>query len=131
MGAIDELDSFLQSHACPSRAAYIARLAAEEFGTNILKYGYDDSAAHRIDLRARVEPDEFQLELTDDGHAFDPTTREDPSADLSLDDRTPGGWGISLVKRLARSVHYQRHGDRNILTVTIDRHPADDDGSGP
>jgi len=123
MHAIDELEGFLESHDAPTRSGYTARLAAEEMGTNIIKYGYDDTAEHRITLRARVEADHFQLELIDDGHEFDPTARSEPPVDLSLDDRTPGGWGISLVRRLARSVYYERRNEHNVLTVTIHRQP--------
>jgi serine/threonine-protein kinase RsbW len=126
MRAIDELESFLHSHNAPPRAGYTARLAAEEMGTNIIKYGYDDTAEHRITLRGRAESDHFQLELIDDGHEFDPTDRSEPSSDLNLEDRAPGGWGISLVRRMARSVLYERRGNRNILTVTIHRHSDDD-----
>jgi serine/threonine-protein kinase RsbW len=121
MRAIDALETFLESHGASSRATYIARLAAEEMGTNIIKYGYDDSAEHLITLRARAQPDEFRVELIDDGHEFDPTSRSEPPDDLTLDERAPGGWGISLVRRLARAVHYERRSHQNVLTVEISR----------
>ena len=128
MRALDELDDFLQVHNIAPRAGYTARLAVEEMGTNIIKYGYDDANEHEIVLRASVTPDSFRLELIDDGHEFDPTTRAEPANDQSLDEREPGGWGIALVRRLARSVDYKRQGDRNILAVTIDRQADRENG---
>jgi anti-sigma regulatory factor (Ser/Thr protein kinase) len=123
MRAIDAFIEFLESHDAPPRTVYLARLAAEEFGTNIIKYGYDDAAEHPITLRGMAEADHFQLTLIDDGHEFDPTRRAHPSTDLSLEDRTPGGWGISLVRRLALWVRYERREGSNVLTVAIDRRP--------
>ncbi|MGA1236604.1 MAG: ATP-binding protein [Limisphaerales bacterium] len=125
MEAIDQLESFLNSHNAQPKTLFTARLAAEEMGTNILKYGYDDTNPHVIHLSAAASPDSFTLQLTDDGHAFDPTLRSDPSPDQDLADRTPGGWGISLVRKMSRSVTYERKEQTNILTITLDRQPAE------
>jgi anti-sigma regulatory factor (Ser/Thr protein kinase) len=125
MQAIDELEAFLNSQNAQPKTLFTARLATEEMGTNILKYGYDDNNPHTIHLSASASPETFTLQLTDDGHAFDPTTRPDPSPDEDLANRTPGGWGISLVRKMSRSVTYERKSETNILTITLDRNPAE------
>lgn len=121
MRAIEELDHQLAAWGANADARYLAQLAAEELGTNIIKYGYDDRGEHRIRLSLACEPDLFRLCLEDDGHEFNPCQSAEPDPDLSLEDRTPGGWGLSLVRRLAAGMNYERRGDRNVVTVLVSR----------
>ena len=124
MRAIEELDHQLAAWGANADARYLAQLAAEELGTNIIKYGYDDGGEHRIRLSLACEPDVFRLCLEDDGHEFNPCRSAEPDPDLSLEDRTPGGWGLSLVRRLAAGMEYERRGDRNLVTVLVSRTTA-------
>ena len=124
MSAIDELEAFLTEHQAQPQALYLARLAAEEMGTNIIKYGYDDALQHQISLRAEVFVDHFRLQLLDDGHEFDPLNAPEPDLQLGLEDRTPGGLGICLIRKMARAVHYERRDDWNILTLEVARSEA-------
>jgi serine/threonine-protein kinase RsbW len=119
MAALDELDGFFERHGADAQARYIARLAVEEMGTNILKYGYDDSEDHWIQLRAVRIGREMRIEVEDDGHEFDPCGRADPDAGLPLEERSPGGWGISLVRRLVAGMEYERVDGRNVLRLIV------------
>jgi len=121
MQAIDELELFLAGQRVDAKALHTTRLAIEEMGTNVLKYGFDDRAEHWITLRAQCAGSEIELRLTDDGHPFDPCARIDPNSEATLEERTPGGWGISLVRRLVKKMHYQRRDHLNILTLCIER----------
>ena len=121
MRTIESMSDFLNRQSCGPQALYQAQLAAEEIGTNIIKYGYDDQLEHRITLRVESLADCFRLQIFDDGHPFD--ARQVPESDpkQSLEEREPGGWGISLVRRLARRMHYDRRDGVNVLTVEIAR----------
>ena len=112
--------SFSPGSAGP-QAHYHAQLAAEEIGTNIIKYGYDDQLEHRITLRVERLADCFRLQMLDDGHPFDARQIPEPDLEESLEDRQPGGLGISLVRRLARRMDYERSDGLNALTVEIAR----------
>lgn len=58
--------------------------------------------------------------FTDSGHAFDPTTDvKAPDLSAAADDREIGGLGIFMVKKMAKSVSYQRQDGKNILTVMM------------
>ena len=48
--------------------------------------------------------------------AQDATT---PDVKASLEERSVGGLGIFMVKKMAKSVAYRREGDRNVLTVVM------------
>ena len=58
--------------------------------------------------------------FTDDGMPFDPT-REVATPDVSaaVEDRSIGGLGIFMVKKMSKSISYRREGDRNVLTVVM------------
>ena len=121
MRAIEALDRCLGQWGADANARYLAQFAVEELGTNIIKYGYDDQSEHLIRLSAACEAGVFRICLEDDGHEFDPCLTPEPDPDLSLQDRTPGGWGLSLVRRLLAGLEYERRGDRNIVTVLVSR----------
>jgi serine/threonine-protein kinase RsbW len=121
MRTIESMSEFLNRHSAGPQALYRAQLAAEEIGTNIIKYGYDDQLEHRITLRVECLPDSFRLRLLDDGHPFDVRQVPEPDREQNLDDRQPGGWGISLVRRLSRRMDYERRDGVNVLTIEISR----------
>lgn len=121
MGTIENMTEFLNRHSAGPQALYNAQLAAEEMGTNIIKYGYDDQQEHRITLRIECLSDCFRLRLVDDGHPFDVRQVPEPDDEQDIDDRKPGGWGISLVRRLSRRMDYERRDGFNVLTIEISR----------
>src|SRR5882762_7103422 len=121
MRTIESMSDFLHRQSCGPQALYQAQLAAEEIGTNIIKYGYDDELEHRITLRVECQPDCFRLQILDDGHPFDARQVPEPDLEQSLQDRQPGGLGISLVRRLARRMDYERREGVNVLTVEVSR----------
>ncbi len=116
---MDEVTQFLEARGAGARAIHVARLAIEEMATNILKYGYDNTALHDILLRVQIDPGALLVVLEDDGHEFNPLKAPPPDLQAPLDQREPGGLGIHLVRKLAARMDYQRCGGRNRLTVTI------------
>jgi len=121
MRTIERMSEFLNRQSCSPQALYQAHLAAEEIGTNIIKYGYDDELDHSITLRVECLPDHFRLQMLDDGRPFDARQVPEPELEQNLEDRQPGGLGISLVRRLARRMDYERQVGINALTIEISR----------
>jgi serine/threonine-protein kinase RsbW len=121
MRAIEEVSGFLAEQKAGPRALYTAQLALEEMGTNIIKYGFDDAEQHSIVLQAHCAGELIELRLTDDGHPFDPSTLPDANPRATLEERAPGGWGISLVRKLVTEMNYSREGGRNVVTLRIQR----------
>lgn len=119
--AIDDAVAFVEQNGASSQALYHVRFALEEMGTNILKYGYDDTQKHQIVFSVDLAPDVVTLHLVDDGHEFDPTQSATPDTTLPLEQRTPGGLGLMLVRKLARHLGYERRDEKNITTVLITR----------
>ena len=123
MRAIEALESRLEQWGANANARYLAQLAVEELGTNIIKYGYDDQEEHLIHLSAMPHQDGFRISLEDDGHKFNPCLTPEPDPNLSLEERAPGGWGLSLVRRLTR-MEYERRDHRNVVRIQVPRQPA-------
>jgi serine/threonine-protein kinase RsbW len=114
-----EAVQFIEENGVDSQAVYLANLAIEELATNILKYGYDDTAVHEILLRLEIHPGALLLVLEDDGHEFNPLAAPEPEVNLPTEQRVPGGMGIHLVRKLAEHIDYERCRGLNRITVRI------------
>jgi phosphoserine phosphatase RsbU/P len=111
------LAEFGRRHGLAPKVVHDLNLALEEILTNIISYGYTDNREHEIKVRLSMQPGEVKAEVEDDGQPFNPL--EVPEADTaqSLEERTIGGLGIHLVRKLMDGLEYKRQGDRNLLTI--------------
>ena len=77
----------------------------EELFTNMVKYSRMSQAEVRLDL-ARIDGG-VEATLTDfDVDRFDPTEAPDAEVNLPIEERTPGGLGLHLIRRLVDSIEY-------------------------
>jgi sigma-B regulation protein RsbU (phosphoserine phosphatase) len=78
----------------------------EELFTNMVKYGTGSDAAVEVGLMAI--DDGVELTLIDrDVAPFDVTRSPDVATAAPVDQRTPGGLGLHLIRRMADSVEYE------------------------
>lgn len=120
---LPEVLSFIEEHVEPlglsEKGKMQLDLAAEEIFVNIANYAY--APEHGM-ARILVETDETMNEavitFSDEGRPFDPTKKADPSVSLSADERTPGGLGIFLTKKLMDGFSYEYRDGKNILKLT-------------
>lgn len=110
--------AFWREHGLPDDRKLDVMVCIEEMLTNIFRHG--DDAANEVEVRASVSGGEIEIQMIDDGPAFDPTAYPSPRLDLPLEKRRPGGLGIHLVHQLMDRVRYERKSGRNWLTMTID-----------
>lgn len=115
--AMRETDDSLRRAGASFDLIRTVNLGLEEVITNIIKYGYDDRAEHRIEIAVHSSGSELRIEITDDGHAFDPLAHPAPNIKKSAEQREPGGLGIEFLRKLFDQLNYQREGDRNKLTL--------------
>jgi len=95
-------------------------LCVDELITNIIGHAYTDDQEHAVSLECRIFESHIELELRDDGIAFDPTSQTRPNVIKSIEDREVGGLGIHLVTTIMDRVEYVREGDYNVLkTVKV------------
>ena len=124
--AIDRSVEFLRKHGASRHVLFVSELALEELLTNIVKYGYKDSAPHAIAVELEAKGDVVMLRLADDGTAFNPwDDAPEPVRGRPATARPLGGQGVMLVKKFANAFGYQRTGAKNIVTVHLPHRPED------
>ncbi|MEI8312090.1 MAG: ATP-binding protein [Verrucomicrobiota bacterium] len=115
--AADAVGHFLAGQgACPE-ILYFARLVIEELASNTIKYGYDDQEAHEIYISACIRDGSLVLEVSDDGHPFDPLAAPEPATHLPAHERQIGGLGLHFIRSMTDSLDYERRDGRNVVTV--------------
>ena len=96
-------------------------LAAEEALVNIIHYAYLERPGD-VEMICKMDGGRFVIEIIDWGIPFDVTAMPDPDVTAGIPEREPGGLGIFLMKKVMDEVRYRRENDRNILTLTLQRH---------
>jgi anti-sigma regulatory factor (Ser/Thr protein kinase) len=99
-------------------------LMIEEILVNIWRYSYPEGAPGTIEVTYSVpRPGEMEIEVADQGVAFDPLKADPPDLTLDLAQRPVGGLGILLLKSFARSLKYRRQLGWNRLSFGISANP--------
>jgi serine/threonine-protein kinase RsbW len=108
---------WLAGRNAPPAADYLANLAIEELVTNCIKYAYDDTSEHIIEIELKLSAGELVVTVKDDGHPFNPLELAEPDTSLPVEDRTIGGLGIHLLRKMSDGMEYARVGRENQLTL--------------
>ncbi len=96
----------------------VVDLAVEELFTNMVKYSTTSEAAVRIDM-ATVQGG-VEVTLTDyDVEAFDVTRSPDVDISLPIEQRTPGGLGLYLIRRLVDCIAYEYSAESRQSRITF------------
>ncbi|MGH7929760.1 MAG: ATP-binding protein, partial [Candidatus Binatia bacterium] len=111
------LTKFGQRHGLAPRVVHDLNLALEEILTNIVSYGYTDNREHEIKVRLSAQPGEVRAEVEDDGQPFNPLEAPEPDTAQSLEERTIGGLGIHLARKLMDGLEYRRRAGKNLLLM--------------
>lgn len=130
LGELSRLEQFLTEAAqhigLDERTSYLLNLACDELVTNIILHGYspEETGLRSILLAVRFASGGLELQLTDEGCAFDPLSKPAPDVTLSVEERGIGGLGIHFVIQIMDEVRYERSDGRNVLTMR--KHRKDD-----
>jgi serine/threonine-protein kinase RsbW len=113
----EELERYCDEGDLPPKTGLDLNLVLEELVTNIISYGYEDEEEHLITIDIDRDGDILEVEVIDDGIAFNPLEAPPPLMSDNIDELEPGGLGIHLVKKLTDEASYRRKDERNILTI--------------
>ena len=114
----DTLDNLASELGIAMQALMPLQVALDEVVSNVVKYAWDDDGRHEFLVRITVQPDRVDLEIFDDGRAFNPLTASEPKRPVDGQRPKPGGLGIHMVKRLVDGITYQRVDGRNHTTIS-------------
>lgn len=101
----------------PRRVMHL-QLAVEEAVMNVFSYAYQIPPGE-LTVRLRNDQRRFEVELVDEGIPFDPLTLVEPDVKAEIEERSIGGLGILLIRRVMDEVHYQRINNQNVATLVV------------
>ena len=101
------------------------RLAIEEVAINVMDYGYAGREPGPLRVRLARLPDSLTVTLEDDAAPFDPASLTPPALDANCDDRSVGGLGWHLVRKVMDQVrHEPLAGGGNRVTLVARSTPS-------
>jgi anti-sigma regulatory factor (Ser/Thr protein kinase) len=115
---MDFVDVRLEEAGCPPKVQMQIDVALEEIYINIANYAYNPEtgpATVRVDVSD--EPVVVTITFVDHGIPYDPLAKEDPDVTLSAEERSIGGLGIFMTKKLMDDVVYEYKDGSNILRL--------------
>ena len=114
----DRLERLGRELGIPSKPLMQMQVALDEIASNVIKYGWPEGGNHRLLVRITARDDRIEVEIVDDGRAFDPRQAPPPERLPAGRRPRPGGVGIHMVKQLVDKVEYERIGGRTRTVMT-------------
>ena len=81
------------------------QLAVDEACTNIFEHAYSGKGGI-VAISCELQDNDFVITLRDSGIPFDPSSVPPPDLEADLDERSIGGLGIFLMRKLMDDVSY-------------------------
>mgnify|MGYP001090966735 CR=1 FL=1 len=117
-------DAFLERIPADEQTAFAARLAVEELFTNAVRHGV--GGADHVTITLALEKRTLTITVTDfDVEPWDPGNLPEVDTHRPLRERTPGGLGIHILRRLFDDMDWS-YTDRTLrITVSKELEPSD------
>ncbi len=90
-------------------------IVIDEIASNIINY----SSASLAEISYAIDNGKLDLLFQDNGKPYNPLEAEAPDITLSAEERSIGGLGIFMVKKMAECVDYKYENGKNVLKVTL------------
>ncbi len=117
----ESIEAFAEKEEWPPDLLFRINLVLEELVLNIMDYGHDDNE-HEIEIALTSAADAVTINITDEGHAFDPMTdAPEPDTTGPVESRSIGGLGVHLAKEMMDEMAYRRENGRNHLYLVSRR----------
>jgi anti-sigma regulatory factor (Ser/Thr protein kinase) len=111
------VERFAATESLSAQVAFQLNLVLEELVVNSAVHGRREGGAGTICIRLERCGEMVDVDLVDDGVAFDPRTLPAPDLDAPLEERDVGGLGVFLVRQLVDELDYRREDGRNHLRL--------------
>jgi anti-sigma regulatory factor (Ser/Thr protein kinase) len=118
MRAVEALQAFGRERQVAEKELFGLALALEECGSNIVNHALQRDSRQKFQVVIEYTNGAIIIELRDRGPEFDPTQSPALEPATDEDDRSPGGWGIQLVRHYMDEIRYAREADENVLRLT-------------
>lgn len=110
-------NDFMISEFHPDCSNNLLLVAVEEIFTNISSYAFSDKVGYAELELLRTNKNTIRVIFTDNGCPFNPIEFEsDNRAKNNIDNLTPGGLGLYIVKNTMKNLKYEYIGGCNIFS---------------
>jgi serine/threonine-protein kinase RsbW len=110
----EEIERLLKANAFTEHDIFGIRLALEEALVNAIKHGNNFDRNKNVRICYNVQPERFDIRITDEGKGFDPEDVPDPTAVENLE--RPCGRGLMLMRYYMSAVAFTRGGNSVCMT---------------
>jgi serine/threonine-protein kinase RsbW len=108
-------------YALSEKTYYAINLCLEEALSNVIRHGYKGDSRYEIVVEFRSSEDELIFTIEDEAPHFRPAVS--PLAQpTTLEEMTPGGLGVFLMRRFADRVEWEPLQRGNRLTLAFANH---------
>ena len=113
----DRLWEALQANGFSAEEILDTQLAVEEAITNVIIHGYK-KPGEPIMVSCRISRNRVEVQVADSAPRFDPLSVPEPELVGSVEDRSIGGLGVYLIRKVMDDVSYRFENGRNILVLS-------------
>ena len=115
------LDEFADRRRFAQEDRFQVQLCVEEILTYIVEHGYDDAAAHNIEVSLEMNDNRsLVIRIVDDGRELDPNSFIfQLSADTILEETVVDSLGLNLVRTFVDELGYRRENGRNHVSLSM------------
>jgi anti-sigma regulatory factor (Ser/Thr protein kinase) len=104
---------------------YQVQLAVDEACANVVEHAYRDLEPGDMELVCSLDDGTFTICVRDWGRGFDPNGVAVPDVGAPLEERSLGGLGLFLVRRMMDSVQFHFDAERGNELVMVKRLPGE------
>ena len=119
METVPQVAAFVEEHLekfeVPMKLSMKLMVAVDEIYSNIIRY----SGAAEAQIRLSKEGNTVKLIFRDNGKPYNPLDAKEPDVTASAEDRSIGGLGIFMVRKMMDDVEYMYKDGQNVLTLTV------------
>lgn len=92
-------------------------VVAEELFSNIAFYAYEDGG--EVQIKTALNKNSYSLKFTDKGRPYNPLKSQEPDVQQPLEERSIGGLGIFIARKMSDFITYSRENGKNILKIEV------------
>ena len=114
----DFVNEQLEALDCPMKAQMQIGIAIDELFGNIAHYAYSPEVGEAtVRVEVMKEPLSVVITFIDGGFPYDPLSTAQPDTRLSAEERSIGGPGVFMVRKIMDEIDYRYEDGKNILIV--------------
>ena len=120
---------FFRTEDLDRRMLHDVDFTLEELFTNMVKYSRESEADIEIDLER--SGDGVRVEIRDhDVEPFDVTRAPEVDVHAPIEERTPGGLGLHLIRHLVDELEYEYDPEQRSSAIRFSKHPPAAEADG-